>query len=139
MTHSEISGQRRRAHQRYRRERKHPTLWNPRLASAVLLAVAADACGSPRSPRIRVTLQALQVGTQLGCRLVTQGAVLLQRLIDDVVQLQGQDVVVLVRRNRRLGKQRGEDNRRGGPAECLLTGRHLVKHRAEAEEVTARV
>src|SRR5208337_939165 len=113
--------------------------WNPLPAGAFLLAVAADARDSPRSPRIRVTLQALQVGTQLGCRLVTQGTVFLQRLVDDVFQLQGQDVVVVVRRNRRLGKQRGEDNRRGGPAECLLTGRHLVKHRAEAEEVTARV
>jgi hypothetical protein len=89
--------------------------------------------------RVDVPLEPQQVGLELGRRLVTQVPVLLERLVEDPLQLGRHRGVRLGERPRRAVQDRLEDeglrvSRKGeGP------GRHLVEHRPDREQVGARV
>jgi hypothetical protein len=88
---------------------------------------------------VRIAFQALQVREQLGGSLVTQVAVLLQRLVDDAVQFRRQVRLQPGRRRGRPVEDGVEDGRRGAPRKDRAPRGHLVKHQAEAEQIAARI
>ena len=88
--------------------------------------------------RVRVALQALQVRLQLGGALVAQVAVLLERRVDDPLELRRQLRVERDGRDRRAVQDRVEDDGRRAAGERLAARRHLVEHGAAGEDVGAR-
>src|SRR5437899_4361661 len=89
--------------------------------------------------RVYVSLQPLQVRSQVRGGLVAQLAVFLQRPLDDLSQLGRQVAIQTQGRDRRLAEDGVEDDCRSIPWESPLTRGHFVQHRAEAEQVRARV
>src|SRR5438876_1193369 len=77
------------------------------------------------SPRIRVALESLQVGDQVGGVLVTHIAVLLERLVDNRLELRRDFGIQPYRRRRRLVENCAEDDRGSAAAERLAPRGHL--------------
>ena len=84
-------------------------------------------------------METLEVAQYVGCVLIAQLAILLERLVDDVLQLGGQRRVEPRRGHRRLAENPFEDHRRGRAGKWLRASRHLVQHDAERKEIGARV
>ncbi len=91
------------------------------------------------SARLHVALEPHQVGLELGRGLVAHGAILLERLLEDARERRRERRVHLVDRGRLAIEDRLVDHRRGLAFERQHAGRHLVEHRAEREQVGARV
>ena len=79
--------------------------------------------GPPRQP--------LEIGTQLDGILITQLAIFLERLVDDVTESVRNDP----RQNRRAVQNRIEYDTGRRTAERVLAGGHFVEHDAEREKV----
>ncbi len=89
--------------------------------------------------RVGVALETFEVGTQVSGGLVAEGAVLLQRLVDDVLEL---DRHVRVQTHRGGGgavQDTVEDSGGGAAGEGLAARRHFVEHHAEGKDVGAGV
>ena len=93
----------------------------------------------PAAPRLDGAPRALQVRAKVGRGLIAQLGVLLQRPGDDTVHLRGQVRVHAARRRRAAIEDPLEDDRRRIARECRVSGRHLVEHDAEREQVGSRV
>ena len=92
-----------------------------------------------RPSGVGVALQALQIGAHVGGMLVTQIAVLLQRLVNDAFHLRRQIGIQPDRRRGQLFQNRIEDQRRSVAAERQRAGRHLIQHRAKGKQIGARI
>ena len=88
---------------------------------------------------VRVALQALQVGQQVGGGLVADAAVLLERLVDDAFQFGGQFRVQAPGRYRGPVQDGIEDDRGGSAGKRQAPCRHLVEDGAEGKEIGAGV
>ena len=85
------------------------------------------------SPRFRIALQPLEVGAQIGGMLVTQIAILLQRLVDDVFELRRNIGVETHRRDRSALQNRVKDRSRRIPTKRHRPGCHLVEHASKGK------
>ena len=90
-------------------------------------------------PGVGIALQAFQVREKLGSDLIAHLAVLLQRLVDNPLQLHRQAGIELEGRRRCAVQDGIENRRRGASRERLFAGGHFVENAAEAEKVGARV
>ena len=88
---------------------------------------------------VQVALQADEIGLELGGGLVAQVAVLLERLLQDARRAPAARRRHLAERRRIAVEDGVEDHRRRVARERQRAGRHLVQHRAEREQVGARV
>src|SRR5207244_10664228 len=104
--------------------------WIPRTSSTATgrAAVAPEATG------IQVTLQAFQVGAKLGGRLVTEGGIFLQRLVENIFKGQGQSGIQLRRRNRRRMQDASENEGSGRAGKWNHARGHLRKHSAKRKQ-----
>ena len=84
--------------------------------------------------RVGIAPQPLEVGAQLGGRLVAHLAVLFEGLLDDLLELRRQ-LRIDAGRRRRLPVQDGAQDDGRIPAEGPASRGHLVEHEAEREEV----
>ena len=91
------------------------------------------------SSRIRVPLEAAQVGAQFGGVLVTHFTVFFERLADYFFQLGWQLRLQLSSGNWLTAQDRIENCIRGLSAKCLPPCSHFVEHCAEREEVRTHV
>jgi hypothetical protein len=101
---------------------------------ARLLLVPARVTARFRAWR-RIPLHALEIGAKVRCVLITQLAILLERLADDLVEPLW-EIVPKLPWGRRLFMENGgsgDGARRSG--ECRLIRRHLVQHRTEREQI----
>ena len=89
--------------------------------------------------RIQRALEDLHLGAHLGGRLIAQIAVLLQRAIEDALELRRQVWIQLIRRRRVAIENAFEDHGRSIPVECLLAGCRLVERCAQRKQVGAPV
>ncbi len=108
-------------------------------AAAAGVATGADpeaTRAGMRPRRIRVALQPLQVGAQLGRALAAQVAVFFQRLVQDGLDLRRQSRIQLHRRHRHLVQDRVKHNRRSGPRKRLLA--RSPSHTAPRQTKTGR-
>ena len=91
------------------------------------------------SGRVGVAFQALQIAAQLGGGLVAQVAIFFEGFSDDFFQLGGKHRIDRAWRGGRAIQNGIENNRRGIAVERRLARGHFVEHRAEAEEIGARI
>src|SRR5262245_14713396 len=89
--------------------------------------------------RVTFALQAPEVRAKLGRGLVSKLAVLLERLVDDVVQLGGHVRVEFAGPWRCLAQNCIEDQSRRPSSERLPTGGHFVEHYAEREQIRTAI
>ena len=87
----------------------------------------------------RVSFQASKVAANLGCILIAQLSVLLQRLVNNSLQLRGNGAIQPHRSNGSYVQQRAEHSSRSVTFERHYSCRHFVKHNAKGEQVRARV
>jgi hypothetical protein len=87
---------------------------------------------------VKVALQAAQVSAEVGRALVTEIAILLQRLIDDPFQFAGKVRIQPHRSNGSAFQNGVEDQRPSIASEWQGSGTHLVKHRAKRKQIGAR-
>ena len=99
-----------------------PTCWNPRLHA-----------------RFQYRASAAAVRSHLGCSLVAQIAVFLQRLGDDPFQFGGRSGFSRTGGDWSPVQNRLEDHSRTLATKWQGAGRHLVKHRTEGKQVGSRV
>jgi hypothetical protein len=86
-----------------------------------------------------VTAAALLIRVQIGCVLIAELPVFLQRLVDDLFQFRRQFGIHAPGSSRRT-IQNSFDNHAGGiGTERLSAGGHLIQHGSETEEVRACV
>ena len=91
------------------------------------------------SDGIRVALQPLQVGAQLGGALAAQLAVLLEGLAQNRLELSRQSRIQFDRWHRILIQDGFEHDRGSSARKRLLAGRHLIQHHSERKEIGAMV
>ncbi len=84
---------------------------------------------------MQIALQALQIGADLRGVLVTQFAVLFQRLADDFIQLRREFRTNPCERNRRSVQNRIMDDRGTAARKRHSASRHFVQHRAKREQI----
>jgi len=89
--------------------------------------------------RMHLSLDALDIFTHLGGRLVSSRVVLLQRFGDDGVQSARDRRVQIMRWGWRLIENRVVDDCRRLAREGTLASRHLVQDQPEGEQVRAGV
>ena len=89
--------------------------------------------------RVGLALEPQQVRLELGRALVAQAAVLLERLLEDPVELRGKRGVRLRDRGRVAVQDRLEHDGGGLTLERQHARRHLVEHRPEREQIRPRV
>ena len=109
-----------------------------RLRTGARNALVCLVCGGS-SAGVEVALEPLQVGTELGGRLAAQVGILLERLVQDALQRDGQARIELLRRRGRGMQDPVEDERRCRGGKRSHPRRHLVQHDAEREQIRARV
>ena len=85
--------------------------------------------------RVGITLQPLQVGSQVGRVLVAQVPIFLQRLVDDSLQLHRHFAVQPHRRGRALVQDGVKNGCRSVALEGQQPGGHFVEHGAEGKQV----
>ncbi len=95
--------------------------------------------GRARPAPFELAPQAEEVGLQLRGGLVAEAAVLLERLLEDRPERRGHRRVRFRERPGIAVQDGVEDDGLGVPLEGPVAGGHLVEHRAEREEVRARV
>ena len=88
---------------------------------------------------MRSRLSSLEIRSQIGGTLVSQLAILLERAIDDALEVDRHCSVLLAKRTWRL-----LENRIGNHGGCvagkrLPARRHLVKNRAEGKQIGPRI
>src|SRR5208283_433557 len=91
------------------------------------------------TPRIDIAFQALQVGANVRGALIPHVAVFLQCFFNDRLEPRVDGGIQALGRRCRAGQNRFSNLPRSLAGESLLARRHLVKHRAEAEQVSARI
>jgi hypothetical protein len=79
------------------------------------------------------------VGAKIGGRLIAEIAILLQRLVEEVLEFVRQIVIQRRGRGRMVVEQLVKDDRAGGSAERVVGRGHLVKDDAERKQVAARI
>ena len=95
------------------------------------LAAASVPLGPGRAARLRLSLEAFQIGAHVGSVLVTQVAILLQRLVDDAFQFGGQVGIHAHGSDRRAIQNLALDYSRAFAPERQCAGRHFIEHGAE--------
>ena len=86
-----------------------------------------------------VALQTLQVGAHFGGALITQVAVFLQRLVDDLDQLERDQRIQIGRRSRIAIQNPGVDHGGSAAVEGNLSRRHLIENGSKGEQIAARI
>src|SRR6185503_478927 len=99
----------------------------------------ADGVRGGDAARRDVASNALEIGQQFGGALKAQRLILLERLVDDALDIGGQVGIQPRGRGWRLHQQRLDQHYRVVAAEGRTTRRHLVEHAAERKDVAARV
>ena len=89
--------------------------------------------------RFDIAADALQIGPELGRRLVAELAILLEAVGDDLLQPERQVGVERRRRQRRLVQDCRERHGRRLPRERMPSSRALVQHHAERKQIRAAV
>ena len=92
-----------------------------------------------RAPGICVSLQALQVGANIGRVLVTQVAIFFERFIDDVFKFRRQIRIQPDRGHGRAIQNRLKDECRSVSSKRHHACRHLVEHGSKGKEIGASV
>src|SRR5437667_1528310 len=90
-------------------------------------------------PRLRVPLQAFQVGAQFAGAMVAQLAIFFQSLADDFFQLERDFGIQADRSGRHPVEDGIEDRTPSFPTQRQGPGRHLVQHRSKRNHVCPRV
>ena len=127
----EVPGDGERQHSRGGRQRSPSSAW--RVAWSVRAARWSIAA------RIRVPLQALEVGANVRRVLVAQVAIFFEALVDDAFQFRRHVGIQAHWRHRSAVENRIENDRRAVPAKWPRARRHFVEHDAEREQIGARV
>jgi len=78
-----------------------------------------------------IPLQSLQIRSHVGCVLVAQVAIFLQRLVDDVFQLRRHIGIQPDHGHRGAVHDGLTDHRRTFSVKRQITRRHLIEHRTE--------
>ena len=86
-------------------------------------------------PTLRVALQPLQIRSHVGCVLITQIAVFLQSLVDDLFQLGRHVGIQSHGRNRCPVQDRIEDGGCTVPTKWQLAGGHLIEDSSKREQI----
>ena len=109
----------------------------PAFCDAVCLAAAVATGCHPA--RIRVPLQALEVGANVRRVLVAQVAIFFEALVDDALQFRRHVGIQAHRRHGRAVENGIENDPRAFPAKWQRARRHFVEHHPEREQIRARV
>src|SRR5258708_6682077 len=84
-------------------------------------------------------MQALQIGAHLGCDLIAHVAIFLERLVENALELGWSGWIQGDRRSRSVVQDVVENDGAGRPGKRMLSGNHLVEHRAERKQIAARI
>ena len=101
--------------------------------------LARDRFHHVRMTRFDVAPDALQIRSQVGCRLVAQLAVFLEAVVDDFLQTQRHLRIERDGRHRRSADDGRQNRRRRLPGERPMARRAFVEHDARLQRVRGRI
>src|SRR3990172_1452235 len=92
-----------------------------------------------RTSCIKIASQSFEIGSQFSSSLAANVAILLQRFLDDLLQLRRHQRIQPRRRNWIAIKNRFKNDGIAGTGKCLSTHCHFIKDKSKGKEICARI